>query len=157
MASIFGYVHSSLDEQEIADAETRLAAAGASKIIVEPRARVRELGPASATPLKKQPALFDLLASASSGDAVMAVRLYHLAPAILRLLYVVDRLQDTDVALISLDDGIDTRQAGDGSVFPAFDALATLVEDYRARHGGTVIHIMEGNGGDGGGVPGGLP
>jgi hypothetical protein len=157
MATIFGYVHFSLGQEEIADAEARLSAAGASEIIIEPPGPFPDFGPASATPLRKQPALFDVLGSASSGDAIMAVRLYHIAPAILRLIYVTDRLVSADVALISLEDGIDTRRAGEESIFRAFDALAGLVEDYRSRHGGTVIHIMEGNGGDGGGVPSGRP
>ncbi len=154
MASVFGYIHFSLGKKEIAVAETRLVAAGATTIVIEQPRPFPELGPASLTPLKKQPALFDLLGSAARGDAIMAVRLYHLAPAILRLLYVIDRVQKADIALVSLDDGLDTRRVGGDAIFPAFDALALLVEDYRRRHEGSVIHIMEGNGGDGGGSPG---
>ncbi len=152
MATVFGYIHFSLGKQKIADAETRLAAAGATTIIVESPGPFPKLGPGSVSPLKKQPALFDLINSASKGDVVMAVRLYHLTPAILRLLFVSEKLQSAGVALVSLDDGLDTRQAEGGGIFPAFNALATLVEDYRSRHRGTVLHIMEGNGGDGGGV-----
>jgi hypothetical protein len=155
MASVFGYIHFSLGKKEIAVAEARLVAAGAATIVIEqPPRPFPKLGPASVTPLKKQPALFDLLGSAARGDAIMAVRLYHLAPAILRLLYVIDRMRKADVALVSLDDGFDTRRVGGDAIFPAFDALALLVEDYRRRHDGSVIHIMEGNGGDGGGSPG---
>lgn len=154
MAAIYGYVHFSVGEQEIAAAKTRLAVAGASTVIVEPPGPFPKSGPVSLTPLKKQPALFDLIGSMASGDAIMAVRLYHLTPAIFRLLYVADRLESANLALVSLDDGLDTRQPGGKAVFPAFDALAGLVEDYRLHHNGNVIHIMEGNGGDGGGTPG---
>ncbi len=80
MASVFGYIHFSLGKKEIAVAETRLVAAGATTIVIEQPRPFPELGPASLTPLKKQPALFDLLGSAARGDAIMAVRLYHLAP-----------------------------------------------------------------------------
>ena len=148
MATVFGYVHFSVGMQEIDDAKARLAAAGASTIVVEPSEPYPEDGPAALTPLKKQPALFDLIAAASSGDTIMAVRLYHLAPAILRLLFVTDKLRSADVALVMLDDGLDSRQSAAASVFPAFDALAAFVEEYRSRHGGDITHIMEGNGGD---------
>jgi DNA invertase Pin-like site-specific DNA recombinase len=153
MSTVFGYVHFSIGSQEIEAAKEQLAAAGATNIVVEPRPAPGGPPivnvPQEFEPLRKQPALIDLLQSATSGDTLIVARLYHLAPAILRLVSAFENLNKSGIDLVSLDDELDTREPGGDRIFACISALDDLIEDFRERHHGVTIRIMEGNGGGG--------
>jgi len=69
-------------------------------------------------------------------------------PAILRLLFVTDKLRSADVALVMLDDGLDSRQSAAAVGLPSLDALAAFVEEYRSRTAATLLTSWRANGGD---------
>ena len=142
MPTVYGYVHFAVGSQQIEQDKERLAAAGASKILVE---KLVPFHP------KKQPVLAELINSAKKGDSLIVSRLYHLAPQLGTLFRAVVDLKNAGVDLISLDDGLYTRQPNGERIYTVFDALQTFVRDYDLRHNGERLHIFENGGGGGDG------
>ena len=114
MPEILGYARVSTPDQDIAGQLMRLADAGASRSyqdVVSGRTFER-------------PGLRALLDYARAGDTLMVVRLDRLGRSLRELLSLVHRLKERDVALVSLEEKIDTSSAAGELVFHVFGAIA---------------------------------
>lgn len=114
MGDILGYARVSAGDQDIAGQTARLTRAGAMKVF-------RDIG--SDVP-KARPALQALLAAAGNGDTIAVVRLDRLGRTIAELLTTVATLQQRGIALLCLDEEIDTRSADGALILRLFAALA---------------------------------
>src|SRR3546814_1275831 len=71
-----------------------------------------------------RPGLADLLAYARKGDTLAVVRLDRLGRSLAELLVTVEKLHAQGVALLSLEEKIDTSSAAGELIFHVFGAIA---------------------------------
>jgi DNA invertase Pin-like site-specific DNA recombinase len=114
MGDILGYARLSTGDQDITGQTARLTRAGAAKVFCE-------IGSDSAT---ARPGLEELLATAENGDTVAIVRLDRLGRTIAELLATIAALEKRGVALVCLDEKIDTRFADGALILRLFAAMA---------------------------------
>ena len=114
MPEILGYARVSTADQDISGQLMRLADAGATRSyqdVVSGRTFER-------------PGLSVLLDYARAGDTLMVVRLDRLGRSLRELLGIVDGLKERGVALVSIEERIDTSSAAGELVFHVFGAIA---------------------------------
>jgi DNA invertase Pin-like site-specific DNA recombinase len=114
MGAILGYARVSTGDQDVAGQILRLTQSGALKIFSDTRSgRTME-----------RPGLEALLAYAREGDALAVVRLDRLGRSLAELLATVAMLKSRGIALLSLEERIDTNSAAGELVFHVFGAIA---------------------------------
>lgn len=114
MTGILGYARVSTGDQDVAGQIMRLEQAGAMKIFTDVRSG-RSMD---------RPGLTELLTYARAGDTLAVVRLDRLGRSLGELLSVVKELKERGVALLSLEEKIDTSSAAGELVFHVFGAIA---------------------------------
>jgi DNA invertase Pin-like site-specific DNA recombinase len=114
MGAILGYARVSTGDQDVAGQTLRLTQAGALKVFSDTRSgRTME-----------RPGLEALLAYARDGDTLAVVRLDRLGRSLGELLAAVAMLKKHGIALLSLEERIDTNSAAGELVFHVFGAIA---------------------------------
>jgi DNA invertase Pin-like site-specific DNA recombinase len=107
MGAILGYARVSTSDQDVAGQTMRLTKAGAIKVFGDVRSgRTME-----------RPGLEALLAYAREGDTLAVVRLDRLGRSLGELLTTVAMLKERGIALLSLEERIDTNSAAGELVF----------------------------------------
>lgn len=107
MTGILGYARISISDQDVAGQSMRLTEAGAIKIFTDVRSgRTMD-----------RPGLVELLAYSRNGDTLAVVRLDHLGRSLAELLATVSMLKERGIALLSLEEKIDTSSAAGELVF----------------------------------------
>ncbi len=114
MTGVLGYARVSTGDQDVAGQMMRLDHAGAIKIFTDVRSGKS----------MDRPGLTELLAYARAGDTLAVVRLDRLGRSLGELLTVVKELKERGVALLSLEEKIDTSSAAGELVFHVFGAIA---------------------------------
>lgn len=114
MTQILGYARVSTGDQDVSGQRLRLQQAGAAKIFVDVRSG-RDTD---------RPGLKELLAFARPGDTLAVVRLDRLSRSLGELLQMVQMLRDRQIALLSLEERIDTSSAAGELIFHVFGAIA---------------------------------
>lgn len=114
MAGILGYARVSTGDQDVAGQTMRLEAAGAIKVFTD----------VMSGKSMDRPGLADLLAYARKGDTLAVVRLDRLGRSLSELLSTVARLKERGIALLSLEEKIDTSSAAGELVFHVFGSIA---------------------------------
>jgi DNA invertase Pin-like site-specific DNA recombinase len=114
MTGILGYARVSTGDQDVAGQTMRLTQAGAIKVFIDVRSG-RNMD---------RPGLQDLLAYARRGDTLAVVRLDRLGRSLGELLATVTMLKERGIALLSLEEKIDTSSAAGELVFHVFGAIA---------------------------------
>ncbi|MBV9531180.1 MAG: recombinase family protein [Bradyrhizobium sp.] len=114
MGDILGYARVSTGDQDVAGQELRLRQAGAIKVFTDVQSG-RSMD---------RPGLAALLDYARGGDTLAVVRLDRLGRSLAELLATVDLLKGRAVALLSLEEKIDTTSAAGELVFHVFGAIA---------------------------------
>ena len=114
MTGILGYARVSTGDQDVAGQMMRLEQAGAIKVFTDVRSGKS----------MDRPGLTELLAYARAGDTLAVVRLDRLGRSLGELLTVVKELKDRGVALLSLEEKLDTSSAGGELFFHVFGAIA---------------------------------
>jgi DNA invertase Pin-like site-specific DNA recombinase len=114
MGDILGYARVSAGDQDITGQIARLTRAGAVELF-------RDIG--SDQPIGRT-GLEGLLAAAGKGDTIAVVRLDRLGRTIAELLTTVVTLQQRGIALVCLDEKIDTRAADGVLILRLFAAIA---------------------------------
>ena len=114
MSATLGYARVSTGDQDLAGQVMRLKAAGA----------VRTFEDVISGRTFDRPGLKALLDYARAGDALMVVRLDRLGRSLRELLEIVEQLKERGVALVSLEEKIDTASAAGELVFHVFGAIA---------------------------------
>jgi DNA invertase Pin-like site-specific DNA recombinase len=108
------YAHLSTDDQGLASQITRLESAGAFRVSAD----------AISGKTFDRPALRDLLDHIRPGDALAVVRLDGLGRSLRELREVVETLKKRGIALLSLEEKIDTSSAAGELVVHVFGAIA---------------------------------
>jgi DNA invertase Pin-like site-specific DNA recombinase len=139
MGEIFGYMRASSGDQDITGQDLadhhitghRITGQGiagqgiAGQIIrLNQTGAVKVFSDIGSGSSMDRPGFAALLASARSGDTLAVVGLDRLGRSLTELLTTVAMLKERGVALISLDDRIDTRSAGGALIFQVFGAIA---------------------------------
>jgi len=114
MAHILGYARVSTSDQDVAGQTMRLEQAGAIKVFTDIKSG-RSMD---------RPGLVDLLGYARSGDTLAVVRLDRLGRSLSELLATVKMLRERQIALLSLEEKIDTSSAAGELIFHVFGAIA---------------------------------
>jgi len=114
MAGILGYARVSTGDQDVAGQTLRLTHAGAIKVFTDVRSGRAMI----------RPGLDALLAYARAGDTRAVVRLDRLGRSLAELLTTVTMLKERGIALLSLEEKIDTSSAAGELVFHVFGAIA---------------------------------
>jgi DNA invertase Pin-like site-specific DNA recombinase len=114
MTGILGYARVSTGDQDVAGQTMRLSGAGAIKVFTDVRSG-RNMD---------RPGLQELLAYARHGDTLAVVRLDRLGRSLGELLTTVTMLKERGIALLSLEEKIDTSSAAGELVFHVFGAIA---------------------------------
>jgi DNA invertase Pin-like site-specific DNA recombinase len=114
MAHILGYARVSTGDQDVAGQAMRLKQAGAMKVFTDVKSGKS----------MDRPGLAELLAYARSGDTLAVVRLDRLGRSLAELLSTVIMLKERGIALLSLEEKIDTSSAAGELVFHVFGAIA---------------------------------
>ena len=114
MSGILGYARVSTGDQDVAGQIMRLEQAGAIKVFTDVRSGKS----------MDRPGLAELLAYARKGDTLAVVRLDRLGRSLGELLTVVKELKERGVALLSLEEKLDTSSAAGELVFHVFGAIA---------------------------------
>ena len=114
MSGIIGYARVSTGDQDVAGQTMRLEQAGAIKVFTDLRSG-RSMD---------RPGLTDLLGFARSGDTLAVVRLDRLGRSLCELLTIVTALKERGIALLSLEEKIDTSSAAGELIFHVFGAIA---------------------------------
>jgi DNA invertase Pin-like site-specific DNA recombinase len=114
MGDILGYARVSTGDQDVAGQSLRLTQAGAIKVFTDVRSG-RSMD---------RPGLQELLAYARRGDTLAVVRLDRLGRSLDELLATVTTLKERGIALLSLEERIDTGSAAGELVFHVFGAIA---------------------------------
>ena len=114
MGGILGYARVSTGDQDVAGQTMRLTQAGAIKVFTDVRSG-RSMDRAGLT------ALLDY---AREGDILAVVRLDRLGRSLAELLATVTMLKARGIALLSLEEKIDTTSAAGELVFHVFGAIA---------------------------------
>jgi DNA invertase Pin-like site-specific DNA recombinase len=135
MGDILGYARVSAGDQDMTGQPARLTRAGAIKVF-------RDIG--SDHP-EDQPGLEGLLAAAGKGDTIAIVRLDRLGRTIAELLTTVATMQERGIALVCLDEKIDTRSADGALILRLFAAIAKCerrltVERTRGEIAASIAH-----------------
>ena len=114
MSDMLGYARVSTGDQDVAGQELRLIQAGAIKVFTDVRSgRTMD-----------RPGLIALLDYARHGDTLAVVRLDRLGRSLTELLATVAMLKERGIALVSLEERIDTGSAAGELVFHVFGAIA---------------------------------
>jgi DNA invertase Pin-like site-specific DNA recombinase len=114
MGDLLGYARVSTDDQDLDGQRHRLKGAGAIRIfddVISGRTFER-------------PGLAGLLDYARAGDVLCVVRLDRLGRSLRELLETVELLKQRGIALMSLEERIDTTSAAGELIFHVFGALA---------------------------------
>ena len=114
MTGILGYARVSTGDQDVAGQTMRLTQTGAIKVFTDVRSG-RNMD---------RPGLRELLAYARKGDTLAIVRLDRLGRSLGELLATVTMLKERGIALLSLEEKIDTSSAAGELVFHVFGAIA---------------------------------
>src|SRR5271170_4574564 len=114
MSHILGYARVSTDDQDLASQKTRLESAGAFRVFAD----------VISGKTFDRPGLADLLDHIRPGDTIAVVRLDRLGRSLRELLEVVETLKKRGIALLSLEEKIDTSSAAGELVFHVFGAIA---------------------------------
>ncbi|WP_287992530.1 recombinase family protein [Acidiphilium sp.] len=114
MPDILGYARVSTIDQDVAGQSLRLTNAGAIRVFTDVRS-----GRAT-----DRPGLEALFGYARTGDTLAVVRLDRLGRSLTELLATVAMLKDRGIALLSLEEKIDTTSAAGELVFHVFGAIA---------------------------------
>jgi len=114
MTDILGYARVSTGDQDVAGQTMRLTQAGAIKVFTDVRSG-RNMD---------RPGLSELLAYARHGDTLAIVRLDRLGRSLGELLATVTMLKERGIALLSLEEKIDTSSAAGELIFHVFGSIA---------------------------------
>src|SRR5208337_951168 len=114
VGDVLGYARVSTGDQDFAGQTMRLQEAGAIKVFTDVR---------SGKSLDR-PGLTELLAYARKGDTLAVVRLDRLGRSLAELVSIVEQLKARDIALLSLEEKIDTSSAAGELIFHVFGAIA---------------------------------
>ncbi|PZR88854.1 MAG: invertase [Stutzerimonas stutzeri] len=114
MADILGYARVSTGDQDVAGQTLRLKQTGAIKVFTDVKSGKS----------MDRPGLAELLAYARPGDTLAIVRLDRLGRSLAELLATVTMLRERQIALLSLEEKIDTSSAAGELVFHVFGAIA---------------------------------
>lgn len=114
MGDILGYARVSTGDQDVAGQTMRLTEAGAIKVYSDIRSGKT----------MERPGLEALLAYARDGDTLAVVRLDRLGRSLGELLATVAMLKERGIALLSLEERIDTNSAAGELIFHVFGAIA---------------------------------
>jgi DNA invertase Pin-like site-specific DNA recombinase len=114
MTGILGYARISTSDQDVAGQSMRLTEAGAIKVFTDVRSGRNT----------DRPGLQELLAYARHGDTLAVVRLDRLGRSLGELLATVTMLKERGIALLSLEEKIDTLSAAGELIFHVFGAIA---------------------------------
>ena len=114
MAQILGYARVSTGDQDVAGQIIRLEQAGAIKVFTDIKSGKS----------MDRPGLAELLAYARPGDTLAVVRLDRLGRSLADLLSTVTLLQQRQIALLSIEEKIDTSSAAGELIFHVFGAIA---------------------------------
>ena len=114
MGDILGYARVSTGDQDVAGQTMRLEKAGAIKVFTD----------IMSGKSMDRPGLADLFAYARKGDTLAVVRLDRLGRSLAELLATVEKLRAQGVALLSLEEKIDTSSAAGELIFHVFGAIA---------------------------------
>lgn len=114
MGDVLGYARVSTGDQDVAGQELRLRGAGALKVFTDIRSG-RSMD---------RPGLAALLEYARRGDTLAVVRLDRLGRSLAELLATVAMLKERGIALLSLEERIDTASAAGELVLHVFGAIA---------------------------------
>ena len=114
MPGTLGYARVSTSDQDVAGQTMRLTQAGAIKVFTDVRSG-RNMD---------RPVLQELLAYARHGDTLAVVRLDRLGRSLGELLTTVTMLKHRGIALLSLEEKLDTSSAAGELVFHVFGAIA---------------------------------
>lgn len=114
MGDVLGYARVSTDDQDVAGQTRRLEQAGAIRVFTDIRSG-RSMD---------RPGLIELLAYARPGDTLAIVRLDRLGRSLAELINVVEQLKGRGVALLSLEEKLDTSSAAGELIFHVFGAIA---------------------------------
>ncbi|MFL5337652.1 MAG: recombinase family protein [Geminicoccaceae bacterium] len=114
MGDILGYARVSTGDQDVAGQFLRLTGAGAIRVFTDVRSG-RSMD---------RPGLAALLDYARTGDTLAVVRLDRLGRSLAELLATVAMLKERGIALVSLEERIDTASAAGELVFHVFGAIA---------------------------------
>jgi DNA invertase Pin-like site-specific DNA recombinase len=114
MGGVLGYARVSTGDQDIAAQTLRLEGAGAIKVFSDVRSGKS----------MDRPGLAALLDYARAGDTLAIVRLDRLGRSLAELLVTVAMLKERGIALLSLEEKIDTSSAAGELVFHVFGAIA---------------------------------
>jgi len=114
VTGILGYARVSTGDQDVAGQTLRLTQAGAIRVFTDVRSGRAMI----------RPGLDALLAYARPGDTLAVVRLDRLGRSLGELLATVTMLKERGIALLSLEEKIDTSSAAGELVFHVFGAIA---------------------------------
>ncbi|WP_425492757.1 recombinase family protein, partial [Methylorubrum zatmanii] len=114
MADVLGYARVSTGDQDVAGQARRLEQAGAIRVFTDVRSGKS----------MDRPGLIELLAYARRGDTLAVVRLDRLGRSLAELISVVEQLKGRGVALLSLEEKLDTSSAAGELIFHVFGAIA---------------------------------
>lgn len=114
MGDVLGYARVSTGDQDVAGQTMRLEQAGAIRVFTDVRSGKT----------MDRPGLAELLAYARKGDTLAVVRLDRLGRSLAELLSAVAILKKRGVALLSLEEKIDTSSAAGELIFHVFGAIA---------------------------------
>ncbi len=114
MSAILGYARVSTADQDLEGQRQRLVAGGAARIFEDVISGRRF----------DRPGLTALLEYARSGDVLCVVRLDRLGRSLKELLETVDELKRRGIAMMSLEENIDTTSAAGELIFHVFGAIA---------------------------------
>ena len=114
MPDTLGYARVSTGDQDVAGQTMRLTGAGAIRVFTDVRSG-RSMD---------RPGLQELLAYARKGDTLAVVRLDRLGRSLGELLTTVTMLKERGIALLSLEEKIDTSSAAGELIFHVFGAIA---------------------------------
>tara|TARA_R110000772_G_scaffold158266_1_gene269471 strand:- start:1549 stop:2115 length:567 start_codon:yes stop_codon:yes gene_type:complete len=114
MSDILGYARVSTSDQDVAGQSIRLTDAGAIRIFTDVISGKK----------MDRPGLTELLGFARSGDTLAVVRLDRLGRSLAELLSTVEMLRERNIALLSLEEKIDTSSAAGELIFHVFGSIA---------------------------------
>jgi len=114
VGDVLGYARVSTGDQDVAGQTIRLERADAIRVLTDVRSGKS----------MDRPGLTELLSYARKGDTLAVVRLDRLGRSLTELLSVVEQLKGRGVALLSLEERIDTSSAAGELVFHVFGAIA---------------------------------
>jgi DNA invertase Pin-like site-specific DNA recombinase len=114
LGDILGYARVSTGDQDVAGQTIRLEKAGAIRVFTD----------VISGKSMERPGLADLLSFARKGDTLAVVRLDRLGRSLNELLTSVETLKTRGIALLSLEEKIDTSSAAGELIFHVFGAIA---------------------------------